>query len=875
MGGAWIVYNEVFHEKEAERILIVESDIIGAAARPALMFKDRRLAGELMQSMHFDPDISTVKLFTSDGKELFTYRAEGDAAGEGKRIDFRNTPSSVYADGRLRIYRVVTHKYKQVGVIYMESRLIHLSESRNAGIMAVILTTAGCLILGLVLVSRMQKKIAVPISSLASLMRQMGASRDYSLRMNEPVFNSETEDLLVGFNQMAAEIQHNFRTIEKNQENLRQSELRLRNIVELAPVPVIISHPSDGRLLFYNRVAARLFGVDEHSEGPFNTLDFYQYPEQRQVLMEKLKKQGEFYGQELEVVRPDGAPFWISLSMSVIQFQGENALFSAFVDITEQKTVEQILAKNNQALELRVIKRTAELQAAKDELQSTLDNMIDTYYRIHADGTVKWASASVLSLLGYQPSEIAGIHFRDLYVDGQSFSQLAEALQQHGGAVINQKIQLKHKSGHAIWVSISAHLLVDEQGGAGGLEGVVRDITRQVLAEEQRQAMEEKMVHVQRLESLGVLAGGIAHDFNNILASIMGNAELAELNSGDGLPVQKELHNILTGSVRAADLCKQMLAYSGQGAFLKSDVNMSALVDEALQLIDISIPKNISLTLALSNVLPLVHADKTQMHQIIMNLVSNAAESIGDEKQGRISIITSLIQAGSKELASRYIEEERQPGSYVLLEVMDNGCGMDEATMDKIFDPFFTTKFTGRGLGMSALLGIVRSHGGAIQLDSKPGQGADFRILLPLSHGAGEAIVEHSIEPVLKHDVVRTVLVIDDEMTVRAVVERLLDKLGCKVMLAGDGERGVELCQQYRQEIDVVLLDLTMPGMGGIEAMHALRKLDASLPVFICSGYSHEGVVGKFGNMQPSGFLQKPFSLKALSDMLNSIAVRK
>ena len=730
-----------------------------------------------------------------------------------------------------------------------------------------------CLLLGLLLAYRLQKRIASPISALAGLMRQVGLNQDYSLRADGPAYNSETQELLQGFNQMTGKIQQSFETIEQNQLRLKESEERFRNIVELAPVPVIVTRPDNGQVLFYNQSAARLFDVDELGQLKFNAVDFYRHREDRQMLMEKLKKQGEFYGQELEMLKPGGETLWISLSMSTMDFEGEQVLFSAFVDITEQKNVEQTLARNNQLLEQRVLNRTEELQAAKDELQSTLDNMLDTYYRIRADGTVKWASASVYTLLGYQPSELAGLSLQELSVDGQGFPELAAALEQGDGAVINQKAQLKHKLGHAIWVSISAHLIADEHSELAGVEGVVRDITLLVQAAEQKQEMETKMVHVQRLESLGVLAGGIAHDFNNILAGIMGNAELAEMNTQEGLPVESELKNILSGSSRAADLCRQMLAYSGQGVFLRTGVNMTLLVEEALQLIDVSIPKNISLNLEMSSELPNVYADKTQMQQIIMNLITNAAESIGDEKQGSITIVTRLIQAGKKDLESKFIEHRLKPGAYVLFEVVDNGCGMDSHTMAKMFDPFFTTKFTGRGLGMSAVLGIVRSHDGSVQVSSKPGQGSQFKVLLPASNREPAIHAENNTEVMLHHEAEHTVLLIDDEVMVRTVVERLLKKLGCKVLLAADGEQGLEVYKQHGKEIDLVLLDMTMPRMGGKETLSRLRALDALLPVFICSGYSNDSVSGQFDEVQPTGFLQKPFSLRSLQDVLVVLAL--
>jgi len=870
MGVAWISYNQVLLQREAERVLIVESDIIGTAARPALMFQDERLAGELLRTMQFDPDIAMVKLFTYDGKALSTYGPEGGSETKRAPVGFQNIQSADYSNGRLHLYRVVMQKDQPVGVIYLESRLNHLKESQRAGIIAVVVAMLGCLIFGTFLAFRLQRKIALPISSLAGLMRRVSHDRDYSLRAKGDSYNSETEELLAGFNQMAEEIEQNFQTIEADQVHLQKSEERFRNIVELAPVPVMVSRIADSRVLFANRSAKLLLGLDGSSDEPFDVVDFYKHPEARQQLLTKLQAKGAIHGQELEGIRPDGSTFWVSTSMNQMPFEGENALFSAFVDITEQKNIEQTLAKNNEMLEQRVQERTAELQKAKDELHATLDNMLDTYYRIYADGTVNWASESVHSLLGYLPSEVAGLTLNDLSADGLGFASVTEALSVNKGAVINEKVQLRHKSGNMIWASISAHWIFDGQGEVAGVEGVARDITAQVQAEEQKQQMESKMVHVQRLESLGVMAGGIAHDFNNILAGIMGNAELAGMHLLDGMPVQKELRNIVAGSSKAADLCQQMLDYSGQGSFMRGEVNMTSLVDEALQLIDVSISKNISLTLELANTLPDIHADKTQMQQIIMNLVTNAAESIGEDEHGSMTIRTSLVRADNHELESKFIEEKPQPGMFVALEVTDTGCGMDTATMDKLFDPFFTTKFTGRGLGMSAVLGIVRSHGGTIQVHSQPAQGTRFRVLIPVSSVQGEAIipVEKSSDEIMHRGAGRTVLVVDDDMMVRTVVKRMLEKLGCKVLLASDGEEGMETYRRNKQEIDLILLDMTMPRMGGKEVLAKLYALDATLPVYICSGYSHDRLAGKFNDIRPAGFLQKPFALKSLDEML-------
>lgn len=862
MGGVWIAYNQVLHEKEAERMLSVEGDMIGAAARPALMFNDQRMATELLSSIKFDSDISVVKLFKQDGTTLFTYVAEGDTE-TASLVKFQSHQSIQFKQGRLFLYRVVEHKGAVVGIVYLESRLEHMKDIRNSGLMTALIVMGFCLLLGLLLASRLQARIVTPIKKLAALMHQIGESRDYSLRATHPAYNRETEELLSGFNQMADEIETGFGLIETQNKQLKQSEQRLRNMIEMAPMPVLISSQGEGRILFFNAATARLFGVDAGADIASLTTAFYRHPEERRSLLQSLERDGEVIGREMEVLRTDGTSMWVSVSMCKMEFEGPQALFSAFVDISDQKNIEKVL-------EEQVAARTHELKLARDTLQSTLDNMLDTYYRIASDGTLAWASASIHALLGYTVTQARGRTLSSLCAEEIDYARAIDKLLQCGGRLMNHKITLKHEHGHQIWVSVSARLITNEQNETTGIEGVVRDITVQVQVEEQKLDMEKKMAHVQRLESLGVLAGGIAHDFNNILAGIMGNAELAEINLHEKHPVDQELKNIVAGSMRAADLCKQMLAYSGQGAVMRQVANLSELVGETLQLIDASISKRTELRCELQSPMPPILADKTQMQQIIMNLVTNASEAIGDHETGVICVKTGVIQAGTGDLDSPLFEEKQPEGEYVYVHVNDNGCGMHPDIQKKIFDPFFTTKFTGRGLGMSAVLGIVRSHKGTLHLDSQSESGSCFSIYFPVCQAVE---IEHMPKiPQRAPSMACNVLVVDDEAVVRTAVKGLLGKLGCSVFLAEDGARGIEVYRQHAGEIDLVLLDMTMPKLGGVETLEALRQIQPELPVFICSGYNNEKVAGQFHQDRPNGYLHKPFSLAALRSILAQLS---
>ena len=337
-----------------------------------------------------------------------------------------------------------------------------------------------------------------------------------------------------------------------------------------------------------------------------------------------------------------------------------------------------------------------------------------------------------------------------------------------------------------------------------------RDITERKQAEEERHKLEQQLLHAQKLESLGVLAGGIAHDFNNIIMAIMGNADLALMRINKESPAVDNLRRIEQAAARAADLAKQMLAYSGKGKFVIEHIDLSRLVEEMLHMLEVSISKKALLRFNLTTPLPTVEADATQLRQIIMNLVINASEAIGD-RSGVIAITTGCLECSENDLQDAWLGDPIPEGLYVFLEVADTGCGMDSETLAKLFDPFFTTKFTGRGLGMAAVLGIVRGHKGAIKVYSEPGKGTTFKVLLPAVDRPAEMFNGQDHTGEWKGS--GTVLLVDDEETVRAIGSEMLREFGFQVVTAEDGRDAVEVFKS-RSDIDFVILDLTMPHHG-------------------------------------------------------------
>jgi PAS domain S-box-containing protein len=401
------------------------------------------------------------------------------------------------------------------------------------------------------------------------------------------------------------------------------------------------------------------------------------------------------------------------------------------------------------------------------------------------------------------------------------------------------------------------------------LEERRRAETEQRRMEEARRKLDAQLQHAQKLESLGVLAGGIAHDFNNLLMTILGNADLALNKLPDQSPAQRFIQGVINASRQAAGLTNQMLAYSGKGQFTLERLDLSTLVESVASLLESSVPKKGGLRLELSSDLPAFEGDPSQIRQVIMNLVINGADALHGAA-GQVAVRTAKQSVGR---SSGYLTTDLEPlpeGEYVVLEVSDTGEGMDPPTKQKIFDPFFTTKFTGRGLGLAAVQGIVRGHLAGVSIDTAVGKGTTIQVLFPALSDSAESVTDHvSGEGGWRGS--GTVLVVDDEADVRTLVSEMLRELGLSVLEAADGAEAVEVFQDRHAEIDCVLLDMQMPRMDGTETSDALRRIRADVPILLSSGYSESESTGRFQEKRLAGFIQKPYELATLRAKLGQV----
>jgi PAS domain S-box-containing protein len=516
----------------------------------------------------------------------------------------------------------------------------------------------------------------------------------------------------------------------------------------------------------------------------------------------------------------------------------------------------------------------AEVEEERRRYQHLFHYAPDAYLLTDLAGIVREANRSAARLLNVQPRFMAGkafVSFVALEDRARVRAELGRWQSEPTPKSLEVRLQPRHGAPFDAAITLSV-----ARGGpedtAIGFRWLVRDISaqrqltdelrlREEAARREAEASEAGARHVQKLESIGVLAGGIAHDFNNLLHVILGNADLARLHVPAESPAREHLDEVVHATQRAGELTQQLLVYSGRGAVEIRHLDLSEEVREMAILLRTAISKQATLVWDLSPDLPAITADPTQVRQVVMNLITNASDALGDAPGG-ITLRTGLVEDVSA--------DEAHP--FVYLEVSDTGCGMDTDTLQRIFDPFFSTKFTGRGLGLAAVMGIVESHHGHVRIRTAPGDGTTFRILFPAVPDSADREPGRLSVPQWRGR--GTVLVVEDEEGVREVVGRMLERLGFQVITAEDGIEALQRLDHHGGAMAAVLLDLSMPRMGGPEVLQQIRERRPEAPIILMSGYTEQEVASKL--LGPEGavaFLQKPFLPEDLTSVLRDVSL--
>ena len=447
------------------------------------------------------------------------------------------------------------------------------------------------------------------------------------------------------------------------------------------------------------------------------------------------------------------------------------------------------------------------------------------------------------------------IHAEDL----DEWARLARSREKQTHAMTDADFRVKHRDGSYRWLHVRQTARRASDGSLEGWDTIAFDVTR-------RKELEAALLHAQKMEGLGLLAGGIAHDFNNLLMGVLGNVDLVRATVPKMHPSQGTLADIEGAARRASQLCQQMLAYAGKALFRARPLDLVSEIRDLGRLLHSSVPKTVTLRVDEGDAIPAVMGDPVQLGQVLMNLVTNAAESYGG-CAGEVFVKTTVADYDRGRLDRMHMGGEIAAGRYVSVEVRDEGSGIEPDHLARIFDPFFTTRFDGRGLGLAAVLGIVGTHGGAIEVVSTPEVGTTFRVVLPVDEDAVVPAAPRQMDPA-SHTGGGIVLVIDDEPLVRTVAQSMLRHVGYVSLAAPSGADGIATFRVRQREIRAVILDMTMPDMDGVQALAGLRAIRADIPVILVSGYSESEVVARFSDQRPTAFLSKPFTASDLGQIL-------
>jgi|GEM_PF-1443097 len=659
---------------------------------------------------------------------------------------------------------------------------------------------------------------------------------------------------------------------ERARRELRESRRFLESILSNVPGMVFRCHNSrDWKMDFVSPGARDLTGYlpEELVENRAVAFGDLILPEDRQRVWETVQaavdSAEKSYSLSYRIRHRNGSVKHVWEHGSVIPdgFEDEYSIEGIISDVTE-------------------IRRTTERYAAsQSRLEAIIKSMHDILFVFDRRGRFIHYYAPQDSQLLMSPSEFLGRLYSEVLPADLAEKMEAAFRIARGGQVSDFEYSLDLGEGTRHYMARLSPLV--ENGEFAGVISVSREITSIVEAERQRMKIQEELQRAQKLESMGVMAGGVAHDFNNLLEGIIGQVDLAMAEEADASSLRRRLARIRNAASRASELSDKMLAYSGEGGKkILESVDVRGLLQSMERFLNSAISSDAELAMDLCGEPAWVVGDASQLQQVVLNLVMNASEAM-EAAGGRITISLERMEMDSSDLAATYVNDDLGTGRYVKMTVSDNGCGMDEETVSKAFDPFFTTKFTGRGLGLASVLGIVRGHGGAVSLDSRPGEGSAAAIILPEAseddlsqyEGAGLSSDALSVSATFASSSGHAdgsadrILVVDDERIILETASELLSHMGYLVETASSGETALELLRADESEsIGLVLLDVTMPGMDGLETLQAMREFRPDIEVLVSSGYAKEEIMPRFMEVGVSGFLHKPYSLSKLADAL-------
>ena len=620
--------------------------------------------------------------------------------------------------------------------------------------------------------------------------------------------------------------------------------------MEFAGIGIYRYRP-DGTILFMDVGTLRLLDLQDQVEEPAELVgrdisSLFEYQEPQHSLRDEVMQRGQVRRFEYGYRTLSGEERWVNHDAFLVRDPktGETAIQVICFDISERK------------------RSASALRRSEDRTRALLAAIPDMMFRLTRDGTFTEFFTHHTEDLYVPPEQIVGSNIRDLFppqMAEQSLACVQQALATGEPVAHEYSLEMDDETRHFEARHVKAN---DDECVA-----IVRDMTELKQAHEEKLRLEVAIQQAQKLDSLGLMAGGIAHDFNNLLTGILGETDLLMASLDMGSPRFERVERIQRTARRAADLTTALLAYTGRTNLERRVVDLSELAGDMTRLFETVIGHRAQLRFQLPEEAIRVEADPTQLRQVVMNLITNAVDACAGTTDPLVVLATGIAEVDEVALADAHGADNLLPGEYAFVEVRDSGRGMDADDVRKVFDPFFTTKSSGRGLGLATVLGIVRAHEGAVVVRTFPGRGATFRVLLPITDRPVTPAEDPSMSLRTPAGVVgTTLLVVDDEEAVRAVTRGVLEREGAMVLEAEDGPVAIQLLAADPRAVDMVLLDVTMPGMSGYETLEALRSLREDLPVMMMSGYMEPGVSLEARGLDEVRFLHKPFRVEQLLD---------
>ncbi len=618
------------------------------------------------------------------------------------------------------------------------------------------------------------------------------------------------------------------------------SEIR-REAMDFAGLGVYRYRP-DGTILFMDRGTVQLLDLEVEDPSELvgrNIETLFEYLERPHSLRDEVVQRGQVRRFEYGYKTLKGEERWVNHDAFLVRDPetGEAAIQVLCFDITERK------------------RSASALRRSEDRTRALLEAIPDMMFRIRRDGTFTEFFTHHKEDLYVPADQIVGANIRDL---------LPPPVAERSMACVQQALATGEPVAHEYSLDMNGDPRHFEarhvKAGEDECVAIVRDMTELKRAHEETLRLEVAVQQAQKLDSLGLMAGGIAHDFNNLLTGILGETDLLMATLDMGSPSWDRVERIQRTARRAADMTTALLAYTGRTNLERRVMDLSTLAADMSRLLETVIGHRAQLRFDLPEDPVRVEADPTQLRQVVMNLITNAVDACIGAPDAMVVLATGVIRVDEAGLAEAQGADDLRPGEYAFVEVRDSGKGMEAAELRKVFDPFFTTKSAGRGLGLATVLGIVRAHRGGIVVDTDPGRGATFRVLLPGTDAPVAIVEDPSMSVRLPAGIVgTTVLVVDDEEAVRAVTRGVLEREGAMVLEAEDGPAAIQRLAEDPEAVDMVLLDVTMPGMSGYETLEALRTVRENLPVMMMSGYMEPGVSLEARGLDTVRFLHKPF----------------